>query len=370
MSQDIGIISLGARTAVGLKAQHVAAAVRAGISRRGEHPFMIDQKGQPMMVARDALLPAGLEGVKRVEVLAKSAMEETLAPLRRPTRERFLLAAMVAVPEARTPLSGVEAESPARWLRDVLPLGLHLAQVEVLPHGHAAGLMALERGWKCLQAGRADLCLVGGVDSYLDAETLESLDERGLLKSSVNRSGFTPGEGAGFCLLASSRVTRHLGLTPLARIASAVTRHEEHHLGTQGINVGRGLSDAIAGATSVLGSPPSPLADTMYCDLNGEPQRTEEFTYASLRCQLAFADHSDYVTPSDCWGDVGAATGPLLACLAVASGQRSYARGPRPLLWASSRGGERSAVLLHLNHVVERQVPAWARSRSTPPRHP
>lgn len=300
MSQDIGIITLGARTAVGLKAHHVAAAVRAGISRRGDHPFMVDQRGQPMMVARDSLLPAELRGVKRVETLAKSAMEEALAPVRPSPRERLSLAAMVAVSEARASLSGLEAESPARWLRDVAPSGLHLTQVEVLPQGHAAGLMALERGWKCLQSGRADLCLVGGVDSYLDAETLESLDARGLLKSPVNRSGFTPGEGAGFCLLASSRVKRHLGLTPLARIASAVTRREEHHFGTQGINVGRGLSDAIAGATSVLGSPPTPLADTMYCDLNGEPHRTEEFTYASLRCQLAFADHSDYVTPSDC----------------------------------------------------------------------
>jgi 3-oxoacyl-[acyl-carrier-protein] synthase-1 len=254
----------------------------------------------------------------------------------------------------------------SRWLREELALPVRLARVDLLPHGNAAGLMALEHGWRLIQAGRAELCLAGGIDSYLEAETLEWLDERGLLKSPANRSGFVPGEGASFCLLASARMVRQLGLEPMAWIVSAATRREEYPFGSRGINVGRGLSEAIAGATQALGEPPSRLADTLYCDLNAEPHRSEEFSFAILRCQLAFSDHADYETPADCWGDVGAATGCLLACLAIASGRRGYARGPRPLLWAGSYGGERSAVLLQLDHVAEKELPAWARSRSTP----
>ncbi|HEX5748021.1 MAG TPA: beta-ketoacyl synthase N-terminal-like domain-containing protein [Archangium sp.] len=370
MSARVGIIGLGARTPVGVKAPHAAAAVRAGICRYGNHPFMIDKQGHPMKVARDGLLPPELGGSKRFQALASSALEESLSPLASQASAGWALPAVVALPDSRPGLPGALADALTHWLREDASLPIRLAQLEWLPHGHAAGLMALERGWQLIQSGRAELCLAGGIDSYLEAETLEWLDERELLKSSANRSGFIPGEGAGFCLLASARVIRQLGLSPLAWIVSAATRREEHPFGTQGINVGRGLSEAIAGATRVLGDPPTQLADTMYCDLNGEPHRSEEFTYASLRCQLAFADHTDYETPSDCWGDVGAATGPLLACLATASGRRRYARGPRPLLWASSYGGERSAVLLHLENIAEREMPAWARSRSTPPGHP
>ncbi len=370
MSPRVGIIGLGARSSIGVKAPHAAAAVRGGICRYSDHPFMIDKRGQPMKVARDGLLPPGLVGLERLQALAASALQESLMPLVPQASARWALSAVVALPASRPGLPEVAGEAMARWLREAASLPIRPAQVEVLPHGHAAGLMALEHGWQLIQSGRTELCLAGGIDSYLEAETLEWLDEEGLLKSPANRSGFTPGEGAGFCLLASANVIRQLGLSPRAWIASAATRREEHHFGTQGINVGQGLSEAIAGATRVLGEPPTRLADTMYCDLNGEPHRSEEFTYASLRCQLAFADHADYVTPSDCWGDVGAATGPLLACLAVDSGHRRYARGPRPLLWASSHGGERSAVLLHLENVSEREMPAWARSRSTPPGHP
>jgi hypothetical protein len=47
----ICIVGVGAVTAVGLTAPSAAAAVRAGIAGFGEHPFMIDRQGEPMIVA-------------------------------------------------------------------------------------------------------------------------------------------------------------------------------------------------------------------------------------------------------------------------------------------------------------------------------
>ncbi|NMO23275.1 hypothetical protein HPC49_50710 [Pyxidicoccus fallax] len=370
MSRPVGIIGVGARAAVGVRAPHVAAAVRAGICRYVEHPFMIDKVGQPMKVARDGLLPPGMGGLERFLALAESVLVEVLEPLAARAEASWSLPVLLGLPEPRPGLPPALGERLVHWLQKECSLPFHPTSIELLPHGNAAGLMALERGWQLIQAGRAEWCLVGGVDSFLEAETLEWLDARGLLKSSVNRSGFTPAEGAGFCLLASTRRARDLGREPGAWVLSAASRKEEHPFGSEGINVGRGLSEAIAGATHVLGEPPTRLADTVYCDLNGESHRSEEFSYALLRCQQSFADHTDFETPADRWGDVGAATGPLLAALAVASGRRRYARGPRPLLWASSYGGARSAVLLHLENVAEREMPAWARSRSIPPGRP
>ncbi len=54
MPARVRIVATGARTPVGLySALSAAAAVRAGISRLAEHPFMIDQAGDPMPAAMD-----------------------------------------------------------------------------------------------------------------------------------------------------------------------------------------------------------------------------------------------------------------------------------------------------------------------------
>ena len=58
-------------------------------------------------------------------------------------------------------------------------------------------------------------------------------------------------------------------------------------------------------------------------------------------------DAIDRLTPASCWGDVGA-SGPLFGALAIASGLRGYAKGPRAMLWTSSEGGQRGAAILHL----------------------
>jgi 3-oxoacyl-[acyl-carrier-protein] synthase-1 len=90
------------------------------------------------------------------------------------------------------------------------------------------------------------------------------------------------------------------------------------------------------------------LITASYCDLNGERYRSDEFVYALLRTQEAFVDPHDYISPADCWGDVGAASGPLFAVLAAVSGARGYAKGNVPVLWAGSDSGYRSAVALGL----------------------
>ena len=65
-----------------------------------------------------------------------------------------------------------------------------------------------------------------------------------------------------------------------------------------------------------------------------------------MRTQDGFVDPHDYLSPADCWGDVGAASGLLFAVLAVVSGLRGYAKGHYPLMWAGSDSGHRAAVAL------------------------
>lgn len=340
-SDSIAIVGVGVRCAVGLAGPATAAAVRAGVSGIQQHPWILDKLGEPVVAAYDTQIDADLQGPDRFARLAQWALEEALAPLAGGGEQLLSIDAMLGLPEPRPGLpAGIE---PA--LRDVVAGTAGGERVAFLPRGNAAGLLAMQAGAEQLRLGRCRACVVGGVDSYLSAETLEWMDEEGILKSSANRNGFPPGEAAGFCLMMKAATAHELALPVLGWLEGSGFAQEQSPIRTQTICVGRGLSQAIGSALAphrLAGE----LIDSAICDLNGEPYRSEEFALTVLRIQTAFVDATRFVTPADCWGDIGAASGPLFANLAIAAGQRGYAMGPRTLLWASSIGGSRAAIVV------------------------
>jgi 3-oxoacyl-[acyl-carrier-protein] synthase-1 len=340
------IVGIGARTPVGLCAPSSAAAVRAAISAIGEHPYFIDKGGDPMSVARDAVLPPEMDNEERFYALARPAMDEALAPLTRLSM-KGVVPLVLGLPESRPGLPPNLDKKLVSHLDGINSSGVPSVRTTPLSCGHSAGLMAMEEACRRIQRGETEYCLVGGVDSYLFPETFEWLDDEGQLMSAQNRSGFPPGEGAGFCLLASAEVAARSGLPALARVVALATMQEENRIKTETICVGKGLSAAIREVSKALRLPQEKI-NTTYCDMNGERYRSEEFTFTALRAQAAFVDVHDFIHPADCWGDVGAASGPLFAILAIESGVRGYAKGHRALLWTSSEGGARSAAILQL----------------------
>ncbi|MCP4114958.1 MAG: beta-ketoacyl synthase [Desulfobacteraceae bacterium] len=350
------IVGIGGRTPVGLNAAVSAASVRAAISRIGDHPHMIDKAGDPMSVAMVPVLPDDLTIQDRLYELALPGIREALTPLAGKGPDIDPVPMILGMPELRPGLQKRHYGDIEERFRRNQDIGLSLSQITILPFGHSAGLMAMEEGWKQILQGKMEFCLIGGVDSYMEPETLEWLDDEGQLNSGENRSGFPPGEGAGFCLLASERAVRQLKLNLLARVVVVATAEEENRIKTKTICIGKGLTDAISQATDTLKLPEEKINFTI-CDLNGERYRTEELVFTLLRTQSAFVGPHDYITPADSWGDVGAASGPLFAGLAVQSGLRGYAKGPRTLLWTSSEGGQRSAAILYApSHSKKGQV--------------
>lgn len=342
-SLGIDVVAVGARTPVGLTAPSAAAAVRAGISRIAEHPYMIDKEGEPYLVAMDRTLDAHDRG-ERLFALGRSAIDEALAsaPLTKDTR--VLLC--VALPERGAFFDEVQERGVAtRLLRHVEQRCR--ASVELIPRGNAAGLYALSLAAEAIRTRAAELALVLGVDSHLDPGWLEHIDEVGRLMSSANRWGYPPGEGAGALLLADAATASASRLPSLARIRGLGIAQEEKKIGTEDVCVGLGLTSALRGALSTL-NPPEDHVSAIYCDINGERYRTSEYVYAVLRLSERMHDPTKYVSPADAWGDVGAATGPLLTSLAIASARRGYALGANALVWASSESGLRAAVLYEL----------------------
>jgi 3-oxoacyl-[acyl-carrier-protein] synthase-1 len=240
----------------------------------------------------------------------------------------------------------VIAAQLAKSLRDAASV----RSVKTVEAGHAAGLVALESACAKPEVGQEEFQLIGGVDSYLEPETLESLESCEQLHGAGpanNAWGFIPGEAAGFCLLASRGACDRYELTGRCQLQSIATAREKNLIKTDTVCLGHGLAEAWRRALAAL--PDDAKVAQMICDLNGEPYRADEFGFALARMSERFVSGSDFSAPADCWGDVGAASVPLFMVLAAAAAERRYAVGPHYLLWASSESGERGAALLHLD---------------------
>lgn len=339
------IVSTGARTPVGLRASTSAAAVRAGICRHGLHPTMLDGAGDPLRFALDARLDPELHGSLRAEALALTALRECLEPLG--PLGSLPLSLWLGVPEERPGWTRADTDLVMRALGSELLRRARPEDVMSVPFGHAAGMVALQLALRELDAGNTHACLIGGVDTYLHLATIDWLDASRRLSTASNRSGFVPGEAAAFLMVMTDATARAWRLPVLSTIRGVTITTEPNTLASGRPCTGEALTAAIAGAAAPLSLPHEKIA-TSYCDINGEPHRCDEFLHVPLRLPAPFVDANGYEAPADAWGDVGAASGPLYACLAVASSQRRYARGPHVLAWTSADGSTRAAMTLTL----------------------
>ncbi|HVL21223.1 MAG TPA: beta-ketoacyl synthase N-terminal-like domain-containing protein [Amaricoccus sp.] len=341
--EPVVIIGVGARTPVGFTAASSAAAVRAGISVIEEHPFMIDRFGEPMKVTRDVGLDVAVTGAARAIEIGLDAAREALAVL--DGRDAPPVSVLVSTGEDRPGQPPGHAAAVFAGLAERLAATVRIDRGGYLAAGHAGGLLAMLRARDALRTGRVRLCLVGGVDSYLEAETLEWLDETEQLHSEGNIYGFCPGEGAGFCLMSTLATARALGCRPFLELVSIAGAREENRIRTETVCLGIGLGTAFRLAFEEARDGIGPV-DRILCDMNGERYRGNEYGFAVLRNSGRLRDAGDFETPADCWGDLGAASGPAFVGLLTEAEARSYTKGALSLAWASSDSGSRAAALL------------------------
>jgi 3-oxoacyl-[acyl-carrier-protein] synthase-1 len=343
--QPIDVVALGASTPVGRDAWSSAAAVRAGISGFGQHPYMIDSAGEPMQAAIAPWLDIGLSGVERFAALLFPAIDQALLPLSGNGTHPLRLALSLGLPGPRPGLPADLQPALLRALGDKYR-GAFVA-VAAFPNGHAAGLLALEAAAKRLGQGTLDACVVAGVDSYIEPETLEWLEESDQLHGAGPRHnawGFIPGEAAGAILLARRAIVERLQRLPLGRVLGLGMSFEPNRIKTRTVCIGEGLAQAVRGA--LQGLPDGLKVTDVYCDMNGEPYRADEYGFTCMRTGESFESGSDFVAPADVWGDVAAANGPLFVGLAAIANTKGYANGGYALAWSSSESGERVAALI------------------------
>lgn len=338
------VIDAEARTPLGRSAAAAAAAVRAGINRIAEHPFMLDPTGEPVRVVRDAAIDPALFGPARLLALARAPLEALLGRL--PAGVAPDVTLLLAAPEHRPGWEPADQAALVASLTALLQRRFGKARVIVSGKGHAGALQAFHAAAELTERAHADICLVGAVDSYLHPDTLDWLFAQRRVVTDQTRSAFFPGEAAGFLAVAGAVVRRQARLASLAEIVATEVAVEANVLGGERECLGAGLSAALEGLAA-RGLRPGERIERVICDVNGERYRAQEWGLAVLRAEeIAFRDATDYDAPAGCWGDVGAASGALFAILAAQGWARGYAAGPNALLFAGSDGGLRGAALL------------------------
>jgi 3-oxoacyl-[acyl-carrier-protein] synthase-1 len=342
---DLYIVAVAARTPLGLRAESTAAALRAGLSAVEKHPFMVDAAGEGLLCARDRVLDPAVQGPRRLAVLAQSSLLDLAAKLTAHGTVRRTLPVLIAVPESRGGFRSREVLVLKRELDATKPPGIASLVVELVGTGHTGALRALETAVQRITSGQTDLCVVGGVDSYLDWRALDWLQMRLRIVASGVRGGFHPGEGAALIALANDAGIAALGLRRLARLRAVACALERRRSSSPEGLMGDGLSQAILAATDGLARGRAIVHD-IYCDMNGERSRTDDWGFAALRTSTRFRDATAYRMSAGQTGDLGAASGALGCVLAVQAWERGYASGPNALVWGASWRGLRGAALL------------------------
>jgi 3-oxoacyl-[acyl-carrier-protein] synthase-1 len=339
------------RTPVGNDAVQSASAVRAGINR-----FALWEAMGIAFEDEAGLLASSLPDDLGNEPWVGKAIDLVPEPIHealwssglfdfseaRTRNQRAHIAAYIATPYADRP--GVSKEAFRLFsmeAREHCIAPAHADSVQLFSCDHASGITAIDRATRDLLAHKVDFAVVGGLDSLLHTEYLDSLWEEGRLKLPTRADGLVPGEAAAVAVLERDRDAEARGAPILARLGEAAIDHESTPLGPEHPIRAEGASRAINAALARNGGPGQ--IERILVDLSGERWRSLEWALVETRCLGGLPRGWQLWHPADCLGDVGAATSMVHLCLALRAFARGYGGGAILLAAASSRG-ERVAL--------------------------
>lgn len=342
---EMYVIKCGNCTPLGERAGVTAASVRAGFSEISIIPEIEDNNWEPIRLGLASYIHKSKQLEDQFNELAQPAFEEAVSPLGELSFTSNILPVLIGLPEDRPGLlNQIEAvvEQPIKEALESLNL---TPQVEFIKFGHTSGISALEKAFELMET--YEFCMIGGVDSYNNISTIRWLEndiER--LFCTANKKGFIPGQAAGFVLLASEPAIKKYKLSPLAKIFSCAAAEEENSFESGKLSTGRGLTKTIR--QNLKSIPDEVKIDEIYSTLNGEFYHTQEYAYAVLNIGERIKEVSNLVAPYICWGDIGAASVPVLIGLATEAGKKGYAKGPINLITAANFKSHRASALIEL----------------------
>jgi 3-oxoacyl-[acyl-carrier-protein] synthase I len=340
----IAVSAASAVTAAGADVEQTCTSIRAGISGLSEHAYYGCQGRDPEWDAETTLIAGSVRTVDPV-LDGRARLTELLVPVladlarrgrvKRQELEKTALLVALPAPDPAVSTWGLADHFVPELSRRA---GFVCAETHLSQAGHAGVFELVARASELVAAGRVTSCIVAGVDSYLSSDRLALLDRGYRLKSPRNVDGFFPGEAAAALLLEPAERARARGVEPLGAFAKIGLGTEPETAHGDKPSSGVGLASAIRELEAGAASP------WVLCDLNGESYRAFEWGVVLARLGERLGVKR-LVHPAASLGDVGAATGAILAASALSAFARGHAPSNEALLFTSSDGPQRAAAL-------------------------
>lgn len=325
----------------------VTAAVRADINCFGETSFY-NQKLSPLkmaLVPEEALPPLDDELAKKGGITTRQQRllrlaTRPLTTLFEKCTESEPLPLFLAGPEKLPGRRSIISDNFLKLLKAQSKQSIDIDNSYVFPFGRTAGLYALEAAMIYIENHPGRQVIVGGVDSYIDLHLIATLTRDHRITATGVMDGFIPGESAAFLLIGDAS-TAQAGKPRFALHPPGISQEPGHRYSTEPYR-GEGLAKAL---TEALDIDLSDKISTTMISFNGENFFAKEWSVAAVRNSIAFIEAPNLLHPADCFGDVGAAFGPIAIGIAVIGMHKKYLTSPA-LICCSSEMEQRAAVCL------------------------
>jgi 3-oxoacyl-[acyl-carrier-protein] synthase-1 len=335
------LTSAGMVCAVGLRAEAACAAIRAGIAGFQETKHR-DQTQRRVVGAPLPGLPADMRGADRLVAMLSMSVADCLKA--QVVEDSTQIPLLVGLAEPGRPgVAADTADAVLHGVQEKLRVRFHPGLSRALSGGHTSGFEALGVARTYLQTTDVPACLVSGVDSYLNSETLAWLGAHDRLKTLQNSDGVIPGEAAATVL-----VCREPGPNPAtaAEVLGLGFARESASILTEEPMLGLGLADAARKALAEAQIEMHEV-DFRLSDVTGESYGFREQVLLVGRLLKTRREKLPLWDCAGTIGDIGAAAGVCQLVVAYYAFRKRYAAGERALCCTSAVPGERAVALIH-----------------------
>jgi 3-oxoacyl-[acyl-carrier-protein] synthase-1 len=334
--RPLRVVASGICCAVGYDAPASIAAIRAHLNHFRESGF-VDDAGEPIHAAM--LYEVPVWGEQRLQHMYRAAMTECLAALPEDPGRPFPSIILIGAEYERGErfAQGMEKLLWANRPEDGYTPGSYW-----LCRGKAGIADALRMANEIFaKASAPEYVIIVGVDSFLDAATIDHFLQKQRIRCSTNPDGFIPGE-AGAAIALSRKPGRQASLW----IEGLGQSHEPATPEGTAPLLARGLTQAMRQAIDNAGGQPS---DYLFhaSGIGGEQWYFKEASLAMDRVMTQKVESFPHRLPCQSVGEIGAACGPLtLAWIASEMGPGDFL-GNRGLVHFANNNGQRAALAVH-----------------------
>jgi len=339
MKDSMYIISTGMVCPVGFSAETACAAMRAGVSNFRELPY-VNSIGEAVIGSAVPSLQQDFEGDDRVVELLLAALRDCLADVDAAGEIPIVL----GLSERGRPGGSSER---AEWVLSQLvgsETGARLdpRRSQVITTGHSACLEGIIEARRLIERGEATTCIVCGVDSYLNANSLRWLEETRRLKTEELSDGVIPGECAAAVLLGREEVRE--GQRRMAVIGLGTMREDVGVLSTDALR-GEGLAGAARAGLADAGLAIHEVSFRI-SDMTGESYGFKEQALVLSKLMRIRREDFPIWHCAEFVGDIGAASGAAQLVMAHAAFSKGYSPGDSAICFTSSVTDNRATAIL------------------------